>query len=69
MRSWGLQTLKKVDKIPNEFTMKTANEYLNETSRPTDGKSKDRKPDGKPKWPKRWARKLKKTNCQKKEGK
>ena len=40
MRSWGLQTLKKVDKIPNEFTMKTANEYLNETTRPTDGEIK-----------------------------
>ena len=36
MRSRGLQTLKKVDKSPNEFTMKTVNEYLNETTRPTD---------------------------------
>ena len=36
MRSWGLQTLKKVDKSPNEFAMKTVNEYLNETTRPTD---------------------------------
>ena len=51
MRSWGLQTLKKVDKSPNEFAMKTVNEYLNETTRPTDGEenkikiAKKRKPN------------------------